>query len=250
MNKKKTNTEKRPSGNSPLPWITAVLLVLGLAVLGGLYWNSTGTVDEVRFEGTYYTSPEQLGSQVDIPTGVHPDSLDLIGIIRAIETEPYVKQAGISTGPGGTMTIRITERTPLALLVDGGSRAYVDADGVRLPHVLGKTPDVPILYGFRAESAADTLQSEAFSHTKAFLLELQRRPASDATISEVAWTRDEGIVALTNENGVKLIFGKGEFSDRLRNWEAFYREVVRKKGIEKLTTVDLRFKGQIVTRES
>jgi hypothetical protein len=96
---------------------------------------------------------------------------------------------------------------------------------------------------------SDTLQSEAFKTTAEFLTEVRSSKVSDATISEVAWTKDEGIVALTNQNGVKLIFGKDNFATRLRNWEAFYGEVVKKKGIEAMRTIDLRFEGQIVTRE-
>jgi hypothetical protein len=81
------------------------------------------------------------------------------------------------------------------------------------------------------------------------LTNVQDREVSNATISEVAWTQKEGIVALTNQNGVKLIFGKGDFDTRLRNWEAFYGEVVKQKGIEAMQSIDLRFEGQIVTQE-
>lgn len=246
MSKENSNTDSKTL--SPLPWITGVLLVLGLAVGGGLYWNRTGTIEEVQYTGFDYTSEEQL-QQVEVPTGVHPDSVNFVSIIQEIEKIPYVKFARINTSPGGTVTIDITERAPIAMLINGSRRAYVDAEGLRLPQVLGKTPNVPILYGFETRPIGDTLQSEAFKQTSTFLQELQKRKASDATISEVAWNENQGIVALTHENASKIIFGKGEYSDRLRNWEAFYREVVRQKGIENIQTVDLRFKGQIVTRE-
>lgn len=246
MSKENSNTDSKTL--NPLPWITGVLLVLGLAVVGGLYWNRTGTIDEVQYTGFDYTSEEQL-RQVEVPTGVHPDSVDFVAIMKEFEKIPYVKYARINASPGGTVTINITERTPIAMLINGSRRAYVDADGIRLPQVLGKTPDVPLLYGFIARPIGDTLKSKAFEQTSAFLQELLQRKASDATISEIAWNTDQGIVALTHENAAKVIFGKGEYSDRLRNWEAFYREVVRKKGIENIQTVDLRFKGQIVTRE-
>lgn len=244
-NKKNSKTKQL----NPIPWISGAVLVLGLAVLGGLYWNQTGKVKEVRFNGYQFISLEELQHQADIPTGVHPDSLDLTGLMNKFEEIDYVKQAGISMEPGGTMTVNIIEREPLALLVNGAHRAYVDADGVRLTRVLGKTPDVPILYGFNTEPATDTLQSKAFKMTSDFLQALQKRPASDATISEVAWNENEGIVALTNENGVKLTFGKGDFDKRLRNWEAFCAKVVRQKGINNMESIDLRFEGQIVTRE-
>ena len=247
MTKKKKNSGSKQL--NPIPWIAGALLVLGLAVLGGLYWNQTGKVKEIQFDGNRYVSLEELQKQVDIPIGVHPDSLDLIGFMKRFEEIDYVNHARISMEPGGTMIVNITERKPLALLVSGKQNAYIDSQGVRLARVLGNTPDVPILYGFNTKPKSDTLQSESFKITSRFLQELQKRPASDATISEVAWNAEQGIITLTNENGVKLIFGKGNFDKRLRNWEAFYAAVVRQKGINSMESVDLRFKGQIVTRE-
>jgi phage host-nuclease inhibitor protein Gam len=110
--------------------------------------------------------------------------------------------------------------------------------------------DVPILYGFNAKPMKDTLKSEAFLAVRDFLTEMGKKQVSNATISEVAWTRDEGVVALTHENGVKLVFGKNDFKSRLRNWEAFYGEVIKTKGIAGMRAIDLRFRGQIITQES
>ena len=247
MTKKQEHTESKKL--NPIPWIAGAVLVLGLAVLGGIYWNRTGKIEDVQFEGYKYIDKQQLQNRVEIPLGMHPDSLDTPGIIKKIEKINYVKRADLRMEPGGTMIVHITEREPLALLVSGQRRAYVDADGVRLPQVLGRTPDVPILYGFNTRPLTDTLQSNSFKIVSRFLQDLHRRPVSDATISEIAWDDSEGIVALTNENGVKLTFGRGEFDKRLRNWEAFYADVVRQKGIDHMRSVDLRFKGQIVTRE-
>lgn len=226
-----------------------MLLVLGLAVLGGFYWNRKGKIKDVRYEGFNYVTKEQLQEQAAIPTGIHPDSVDLVSIMQKFEQVPYVKYARLNMEPGGTMVVNVTERTPVALLVQGSNRAYVDADGILLPQVPGKMYDVPLLYGFRTYPFGDTLNSGDFKQTGDFLNELQQHKVSDATISEVAWSGNEGIVALTNENGVKLIFGKGEYVARLRNWEAFYSEIVRKKGMKNIKSVDLRFEGQIVMRE-
>ena len=247
MTKKETHSDNKSSKN-PLPWIAGAVLILGLAMVGGLYWSSTMTVQQVRFEGNHFVSVEEL-QKVDVPTGVNPDSMNFVKILHRFEQLPYVKRAGISVEPSGNLLVNITERQPVALLADGSTKIYVDADGVRLPRVLGKTVDVPILYGFSAEPMSDTLNSDSFKHTANFLMDVRNSPVSNATISEVAWTQKEGIIALTNQNGVKLIFGKGDFGTRLRNWEAFYGEVVKQKGIEAMRSIDLRFEGQIVTRE-
>jgi cell division septal protein FtsQ len=252
MTKHQKHTKTKDSATSgsinPLPWIATAILVLGLAVLGGLHWSSTVTVNQIQFKGNNFITTADL-EMVKVPTGIKPDSMDFVEIINRFEQLPYVKRADISVEPNGNLLVTISERQPIALLADGNKKIYVDKEGIRLPLVLGKTVDIPILYGFSASPMSDTLKSEAFKRVSNFLTMVHERAVSNATISELAWTQHEGIVALTNQNGVKLIFGKGDYDRRLRNWEAFYSKIVKQKGINKMRSVDLRFHGQIVTRE-
>lgn len=233
-----------------VPWIAGAILVLGLAVLAGIYWDHTSTIKDVQFEGYYFVTAETLQEEAAITTGVSPDSLNFIEIINRVESIPYVHYADVNVEPSGKLVIKVTERKPIALLADGDTKIYVDKDGLRLPLILGKSVDVPILYGFKASPMQDTLKSDAFIAVRNFLLEMHQQPVSNATISELGWTKNDGIVALTNENGVKLIFGKEDFKTRLRNWEAFYSEVIKTKGIASMQSIDLRFRGQIVTQET
>lgn len=244
-----TNNRNNESKNSsPLPWIAGAVLVLGLAIMAGFYWNSTLTVERVQFSGNHFVSTEDL-EMIEVPLGMNPDSMDFGQVMRRFEEIPYVKQADVSVQPGGDLVVNITERQPIALLADGSEKIYVDQDGIRLPRISGKTVDVPILYGFRAKPMSDTLQNKAFKTVADFLVTVLNSEVSNATISEVAWAPKDGVVALTNQNGVKLIFGKGDFTNRLRNWEAFYGDIIKQKGIETMRSIDLRFEGQIVTRE-
>lgn len=248
MTENEQHTKSQNSKNA-WPWIAGAVFVLGLAVMAGLYWSSTMKVQRVQFEGNYFVSVEDL-QLVDVPTGVNPDSMNFGEIRNRFEKLPYVKQADISIEPNGNMNISITERQPVALLVDNKKKIYVDNAGIKLPIVSGKTVDVPILYGFNATPMQDTLQSDSFKTVSNFLTAVHNNDVANATISEIAWSSsNEGIVALTNQNGVKLIFGKGGFDTRLRNWEAFYGKVIKQKGIKKMRSVDLRFEGQIVTHE-
>ena len=249
MTENKQHTES-PKSKNAWPWIAGAILVLGLAGMAGLYWDSTMKIQDVQFEGNHFVSEQDL-HLVEVPTGINPDSMDFGAIRNRFEELPYVKHADISINPNGTVHINITERQPAALLADNKNKIYIDSEGIKLPIVPGKTVDVPILYGFSAKPMGDTLQGKAFKTVSDFLTAVRSNNVADATISEIAWSSsNDGIVALTNQNGVKLIFGKGNFDTRLRNWEAFYGEVIKQKGIEKMRSVDLRFEGQIVTREN
>lgn len=235
---------------NPTPWVVGVFLVLGLAIMAGFYWKRTLVTKDVQYSGHYFVTQQELASAAEVPTGISPDSVDFMSLITKLETVPYVKQADISVRPSGNLDIQITERQPIALLANGENKIYVDSAGIRLPRILGKTVDVPIVYGFKTSPMSDTLKSEAWKQTRNFLAEIRKSSFSHATISEIAWTSKEGIVALSHENGVKLLFGRNGFSKKLRNWEAFYAEVIREKGIQKMKSVDFRFEGQIVTRQS
>lgn len=248
MTENEQHTESQNSRN-PWPWIAGAVLVLGLATLAGLYWSSTMKVQRVQFEGNHFVSEEDL-QLVEVPMGMSPDSMNFGAIRKDFEQLPYVKHADISIEPNGSMNVKISERQPMALLIDGANKMYIDGAGIKLPLVPGKMVDVPLLYGFNAKPLQDTLRSNVFETVSNFLTAVHSNNVADATISEIAWSSsNEGVVALTNQNGVKLIFGKGDFENRLRNWEAFYGEVIKQKGIEKMRSIDLRFEGQIVTRE-
>lgn len=229
--------------------MTAILMVLGVSVLAAMYWNRNLTVDELTFKGNYFTDTEVLETTAAVNFGIKPDSLNLEALKTRVEAIDYVKLAIPFVQPDGELEIRIQERLPIGLLVDGSARSYVDAEGVRLPIIPGKTLDLPLVYGFSA-SGQDTLHSKAFEQIRDFLISARTNKFGWATISEVAYSPVEGVVALSRENGVKLIFGENEFDTKLENWEAFYTEIIRVKGIQSMNQVDLRFTNQVVTRES
>ncbi len=246
MTKKKEHSEKRAH---PLPWIAGIALLLGALVLAGLYWNRTSSIESIEFDGYEYVSLEQLQKQVNIPEGVHPDSLNYDNVIQQIKEIPNIEKVDLKIQPGGTMVVTVSERKPIALLINNTESCFVDSNGVKLQLKSENVPAVPILYGFNVHSLADTLQSKAFKNVSAFLQMLMNNPASNATISEVAWSDKNGVIALTNNGGVKLVFGKDNYQKRLRNWEAFYAQVIRYKGIDQFKSVNLKFAGQIVTHE-
>lgn len=233
-----------------LPWMTAILLIIGISVIAAMYWMKNISVTGVEVSQTYFTLPEEIIQAADVPIGIKPDSLDLNQLISRVELLDYVHSASPYIEPNGDLLLSIIERSPLALLVDGKERIYVDAYGVKLPILEGKTLDLPLVYGFDASSSSDTLESMEFEQIRNFLLEARANEFGWVTISEVVYSADQGVIALSHENGVKLVFGDNDFETKLRNWKAFYVEVVRTKGIQHIQQVDLRFKNQVVTQET
>ena len=247
MSKKKTHNGMIGAKKG---WFAGAILLFGLAVLFGLYVDQSTEISAVELKGHYFSTEDELENAFESPVGVLADSVDFSGIREPLKTLPYVKDVNISMGFRGTLTLEISEREPIGLLINGSQKAYVDRDGIKLPDRLEKATDVPLLYGFSVEPIADTLNSQAFEQVRDFLVSAKENSFGWLTISEVTWNEREGVVALSHENGVKLLFGHENFERKLSNWEAFYAEVVSRKGIESFRNIDLRFRDQIVALEN
>ena len=233
-----------------ISWVAAAFFLVGIAVISGLYFEKNTEIRSVEFEGNHYTSTDDLIKSIELPIGLMADSVNYSVLFNSIKTLPYVKDVSVSMSIRGRLSFSVSEHEPLALLVDGSNRIFVTESGLKLPVVYGRGNDVPLVYGFSAFPISDTLSSNEYKSVEQFLLEAKENRFSWITISEVAWNDREGVVALSHENGVKLIFGHEDFKERLMYWENFYSEVVSKKGIQSFQSVDLRFRNQIVTHES
>ncbi len=246
MSKTKTHSV---STKKVLPWAALVILILGGSIMTAMYWKQNLRVNSIVVEGNYFTPTENVISISGIEVGVHPDSLDLGNAIQRIETLDYVHHATPYVDALGKVKITTRERFPIALLIQGDQEIYVDAYGVKLPIIPEKQRNLPLVYGFDAKMNSDTLSSLEFNQVRDFLVSAIRNQFGWATISEVVYDPNEGVIALSHENGVKLLFGQNDFDQKFKNWEAFYSEVITYKGIQSMQQVDLRFADQVVTRE-
>lgn len=230
--------------------LTAVLLLVGLGVVAGFYWQQSLRVDTLRVSGIWFNQEADILEAAQVPMGIAPDSLNLEELKNRVMRLAYVKSVHPYIEPGGTLHLSIEERIPIALLVGGDVERYTDAEGVQLPVLTGKTVDVPLVYGFSSNRQTDTLKTTDFIQLARFLEEAKEHKFAWATLSEVAFDPKEGVVALSHENGVKLLFGTDSFTNKLANWELFYTQVIRETGIARIAQIDLRFNDQIITRES
>ena len=230
--------------------LTAVLVLVGLGIIAGVYWQQSLRVDTLRVSGIWFNQEADILEAAQVPMGIAPDSLNLEELKNRVMRLAYVKSVHPYIEPGGTLHLSIEERLPIALLVGGAVERYADAEGVQLPVLTGKTVDVPLMYGFSSIRQTDTLKTTDFIQLARFLEEAKEHNFAWATLSEVAFDPQEGVVALSHENGVKLLFGTDSFTNKLANWELFYTQVVRETGIARIAQIDLRFNDQIITRES
>lgn len=248
--KKSPDSKEMKSRSGGKLFMLVLILAIGGGIALGSYFNRMAYVKSIEVSGNYFTDHETIVSKAAIPINISPDSISFIATIERIETLPYIKEAMLRKRPSGKMEIKVIEREPIGLLINGSRHQYFDADGIILPIITGKSVDVPLVYGLSASSAIDTLNSDAFQDIRNFLIIAKNDVIAASTLSEIAWTKDEGIVALSTENGIRIVFGSINLAEGIRNWNLFYTQVIAVRGPSEFSSVDLRYNGQIVTRES
>jgi len=246
--------KKKPKPFNAEYLFAAVLLIVAAVVISWQF-NTSDEISGMSVQGDRMSDASEVLERSGLAEGMHGDSIVFLDVIERIETLPWIRMAHVNLTPSGQVRIRVEEEEPMALLVDRGRNALVTESGMTMPVVLGHRVDVPILYGFEVSNTfwetgtPDTLRSESFEKVRSFLTEATRYPGLYAMISEVMVTDDDGVVVLSDENAVRLTFGHEDFDDRLRKWQAFQSQVISRKGISQVRSLDFRYRGQVVAME-
>jgi cell division protein FtsQ len=114
-----------------LPWAVAA----GALVLAALVaWTVLGTgllgVREVRVEGATLVSAVDVREAAGVPDDYPLARVDLAGTARRIGTLAPVERATVTRDWPGALVVRVVERTPVAVVPQGGRFAVVDRAGV------------------------------------------------------------------------------------------------------------------------
>ena len=230
--------------------IILAIMMLGLAVAAGFYMEKNTYIHAVQITGNHFVDSDEIQSVIFSPVGMRADSVNFDSLFNQIKMNPYINDVTVSMSIRGTLTFQVQEHTPMAMLVNGSSRTYIAPGGVELPVIRGKAVNVPLVYGVNMSGNTDSTFTNEYRLMEDFLIALLENQTGWATISEISWSNREGIVALTIENGVKLIFGEENYFQKLQDWQAFYAEAVTQKGLQSFEIIDLRFRDQIITRKS
>jgi hypothetical protein len=162
-NRRKKHSEKRQRIGNAMGWLLAkgaaggkvaaiALLIVGGASYGALRLASwmkrtpLFTVSSITVEGTSRIDKKEIIRLSSIKPGMRMMDLRPAVAERAIETEPWVKTARVVRHFPHAVSIRVRERTPIAL-VSAGNVYYADEDGMLLPLFFGTYSNLPLITG-------------------------------------------------------------------------------------------------------
>jgi cell division protein FtsQ len=125
--------------------LRVLLVLVGLVALAGLGYAAAQSalldVGEVRVRGNVRTPGDDVLIASDLHAGDPLLLLDVDGASEAVDRLPWIRSAKVVRSWNGTVTIRVTEREPVAhMQVEGGGWVLVDADGRQLERDDGFDP--------------------------------------------------------------------------------------------------------------
>jgi len=239
--------------------IARAFAFIGLAVVAGSAatfsrgWLEQVPLERITVSGTTHAPHDEIRRLAAV------DTLSLLWNVRPaviadrVRRHPWVRNAAVTRWPTGTLSIRIEERRPVLLLVsaDGRPINYLDGEGYAMPLSPGATYHVPLLRGVGAlphplrpvaEVRIRTLVSELL-----LLSEDQRALLSEFELrDDELWMRT---TATEKGESVHVRLGRGGFREKIVRMHAFWHQAMLAQPDRQFQLIDLRFDGQIVTRE-
>jgi cell division protein FtsQ len=233
--------------------LTLIALVICLA-FGANAWKSSLKIKQIKIDGNRIVNTNEIIQLTQIHLGTFLYKVDLTAIQQNVMSHHYIKDAIVERNLPNSVSLQIVERVPIAM-VNLSEPFYLDEEGVVLPKTASrKIYDLPMISGISAGESfvlGSTLKrpDEIEALQLLALLKTVNRPMYH-NISEVLVRNGGDIVLYSAEGGVPIIFGCGELPDKLSRLEAFWNEVVIKRGVQYLQYVDVRYQDQIVARWS
>ncbi|TVL90886.1 cell division protein FtsQ/DivIB [Streptomyces sp. SAJ15] len=191
-----------------LTGVAAVLL--GAGVVWALYGSDWLRAERVKVSGTDVLSSHQVREAADVPLGSPMVSLDTAAIERRLRKRlPRIDAVEVERSWPHTISLKVIERRPEAVIKSGGKFIEVDAKGVRFATV-GRAPkgvprlemDIRRSPGSR-RFGADRLRREAMRAAS-------RLPAAVDRDTRVIRVRSYDSITLELTGGRTVVWGSGE----------------------------------------
>lgn len=241
--------EESPSPvNRTRPWMIlgllfTVVLISLLSIISDS-WRDNRSIDEVKVYGSLLSSNQDLVNSVeDSVIGKYIKDINISAIKSIIKENRFVSEVRLNPLFNGEFQIFITERQPLALIVDlKGDLSFVDAKGFTFPFVQDSSKtDYPVIRGNEG--------SVSFIKTALLLKKIyDEAPEYSGIISEIMPGRGVNTFEIiSSDYGYRIILdAKSNLSEQLNKYYTFLGSSLCANDKVKIDYLDLRWERRLV----
>jgi cell division protein FtsQ len=215
----------------PLLYAALLLVLIGTGTWL-VFFSSVVTVKDVAVRGNTTLSAARIEAVAKAPMGRQLARVDLAAIQARVESVPAVKSVSVSRSWPDTISITVTERTPVAVVDRGANLQAVDEDGVLFGSYPRQPDDLPLI-----QTATD-VKSEALAEAARVVTSLRADIAAKVDRVEV---ESVDRILLQLAGGRTVMWGSAEESDAKAAVVAVLLE-------QKVDEIDVSVPGRPTTR--
>jgi cell division protein FtsQ len=233
-------------------------LAVGLAAYqaGHYFLFSPGVMlenpDQIQIEGNRFVARDAIVEKFSADLGRSVVRVPLEDRRKAIESLPWVEQAGVQRVLPNRIRVEIAERAPVAFLRTAGDLFLVDSHGMILERPAGGEFHFPVVAGIGESLPRGSRELRMNSYVR-FMKEIElAQPGADDRVSEVDISDAADLRATLTGLGpapgdpspVLVHFGDSDFGNRYRMLSENIGQWRANAG--SVDSVDLRFARQVV----
>lgn len=210
--------------------------------------NCLITADEIR---------QEVLIAGDSFSGKKISDINIAWIEQMVRENYYIEQAEVYTTLNGNLNVDVTQRRPMARLITPEQKSiYLGKRGFLFPVRTGFTARVPVVNGYLLDNltAGRHVQDSMFLDGKNNTVELYElmkhidgSPFLRSLIEQVYINESNQFELIPKVGRQIIIFGDAnDMAGKFTKLEIFYREGMKKAGWNKVSSIDLRFKNQVI----
>ncbi len=190
------------------------------------------------------------------PVGKKVEQINLANIELLLNNRSAIKESQASITRNGVLAIDITQRRPILRIHTQSGGFYVDETGYIFPVVESFSSYVPIVTGHLPLDLDQAHRGKVGEEDSQWLeklvdfgLFLDNNQFWDAMIEQIYIAQNKDVILCPKVGNLEIIFGDlNNIEEKFAKLLAFYKNIAPHEGWTKYSTVNLKYKDQIVCK--
>ena len=192
-----------------------------------------------------------LDKEQSVVLGTNFDQVDIKLLERQVEENPFVAEIDVFMSVTGVLGAKVSPAQPIGRLMSSrGPDQYIDVTGKLLPMNADYTARVPLIsFAEYPQWESNLGENDLGKQLMEFLIFINKDELWRAQIAQLAVSEENELTLWPQMTKQLILFGPAdEIEEKFKKLKLFYKEVLPKKGWNTYSSINLKYKNQIVCK--
>ena len=192
-----------------------------------------------------------LNKEQSVVLGTNFDQVDIKLLERQVEENPFVAEIDVFMSVTGVLGAKVSPAQPIGRLMSSrGPDQYIDVTGKLLPMNADYTARVPLIsFAEYPQWESNLGENDLGKQLMEFLIFINKDELWRAQIAQLVVSEENELTLWPQMTKQLILFGPAdEIEEKFKKLKLFYKEVLPKKGWNTYSSINLKYKNQIVCK--